>query len=93
VSGVVIYVPPGRGEAAGEPCGDAVTPRLGPGGGGAFRAGLRDDPGRAPGTPTRESALGCPVTDKVDEPGGKTQRFQQATIHLNADRGTWVTGN
>ena len=31
MSGVVIYLPRGSGEAAGEPCGDAVTLRLGPG--------------------------------------------------------------
>ncbi|WSD69798.1 hypothetical protein OG978_21935 [Streptomyces sp. NBC_01591] len=40
-----------------------------------------------------ESALGYPITDEMDEAGGKAQKFQKATIHWNADRGTWITDN
>ncbi|WP_330329065.1 hypothetical protein OHS33_04515 [Streptomyces sp. NBC_00536] len=40
-----------------------------------------------------EAALGYPVTDEVDEAGGKAQRFQKVTIHWNPDRGTWTTAN
>ncbi|MER5728859.1 hypothetical protein ABT084_11040 [Streptomyces sp. NPDC002138] len=40
-----------------------------------------------------EAALGYPVTDEVDEAGGKAQRFQNATIHWNPTRGTWTTTN
>lgn len=41
-----------------------------------------------------ESALGYPLTDETDEAGGgKAQKFQKATIHWNADRGTWITDN
>ncbi|MFJ6016821.1 LGFP repeat-containing protein [Streptomyces sp. NPDC092952] len=46
-----------------------------------------------------EAALGYPLTDETDEaatpgnPAGKAQRFQNATIHWNPDRGTWITDN
>ncbi|MFJ7194784.1 MULTISPECIES: hypothetical protein [unclassified Streptomyces] len=41
-----------------------------------------------------ETALGYPLTDETDETGGgKAQKFQKATIHWNADRGTWITDN
>ncbi|WP_226598611.1 LGFP repeat-containing protein [Streptomyces violascens] len=40
-----------------------------------------------------EKALGYPMTDEVDEAGGKAQRFQKVTIHWTASRGTWLTDN
>ncbi|RKN77792.1 hypothetical protein D7231_02420 [Streptomyces klenkii] len=40
-----------------------------------------------------EAALGYPVTDEVDEAGGKAQKFQKVTIHWNPSRGTWTTDN
>ncbi|MBO1418026.1 LGFP repeat-containing protein [Streptomyces sp. FH025] len=39
----------------------------------------------------REATLGYPTTDEVDENGGKAQHFQNATIHWNPTRGTWIT--
>ncbi|MFJ2871577.1 LGFP repeat-containing protein [Streptomyces sp. NPDC087298] len=45
-------------------------------------------------TAGHETALGYPLTDETDEPGGgKAQKFQKATIHWNPDRGTWITDN
>ncbi|MEV5508600.1 LGFP repeat-containing protein [Streptomyces orinoci] len=42
----------------------------------------------------REKALGYPLTDETDEPGGsKAQRFQNVTIHWTAAKGTWITKN
>lgn len=38
-----------------------------------------------------EAVLGYPLTDELDEGGGKYQRFQQATIHWHPDQGTWIT--
>ncbi|MEV8066462.1 hypothetical protein AB0P32_10005 [Streptomyces sp. NPDC085995] len=41
-----------------------------------------------------ESVLGYPTTDETDEAGGgRMQRFQNATIHWRADKGTWITDN
>ncbi|MEU7169098.1 hypothetical protein AB0A70_31350 [Streptomyces morookaense] len=40
-----------------------------------------------------EAALGYPVTDEVDEAGGKAQKFQKSTIHWNPAKGTWITDN
>ncbi|MFF7727108.1 hypothetical protein [Streptomyces sp. NPDC008001] len=40
-----------------------------------------------------EQALGYPVTDEMDEAGGKAQKFQKVTIHWNPSRGTWTTNN
>ncbi|MGW0364014.1 LGFP repeat-containing protein [Streptomyces sp. NPDC002990] len=40
-----------------------------------------------------EGALGYPVTDEMDEAGGKAQKFQKATIHWNRSKGTWITNN
>ncbi|MFE6666906.1 hypothetical protein ACFVFH_25485 [Streptomyces sp. NPDC057697] len=43
-------------------------------------------------TAGHETALGYPLTDETDETdGGKAQKFQNATIHWNPDRGTWIT--
>ncbi|MFF3804129.1 LGFP repeat-containing protein [Streptomyces sp. NPDC002032] len=39
-----------------------------------------------------ERALGYPVTDETDEGAdGKVQKFQNARIHWNPSRGTWIT--
>ncbi|MCN0179301.1 LGFP repeat-containing protein [Salinispora arenicola] len=38
-----------------------------------------------------EAVLGYPLTDELDEDGGRYQRFQQATIHWHPDQGTWIT--
>ncbi|MBV6699409.1 hypothetical protein KV557_20155 [Kitasatospora aureofaciens] len=35
-----------------------------------------------------EKALGYPVTDEADEPGGRAQKFQNATVHWNAATNT-----
>ncbi|MEW2632709.1 hypothetical protein AB0903_13890 [Streptomyces sp. NPDC048389] len=40
-----------------------------------------------------EGVLGYPVTDEVDEAGGKAQKFQNATVHWHPDKGTWITDN
>ncbi|MCX5102207.1 hypothetical protein OG355_22295 [Streptomyces sp. NBC_00987] len=41
-----------------------------------------------------ESTLGYPLTDETDEAGGgKAQKFQKATIHWTAEKGTWITQN
>ncbi|THA58368.1 hypothetical protein [Streptomyces sp. A1136] len=40
-----------------------------------------------------EGVFGYPVGDETDEPGGKVQRFQNASIHWSPDRGTWTTTN
>lgn len=39
-----------------------------------------------------ESVLGYPTSEEVDEPGGRVQHFQNATIHWSPARGTWTTG-
>ncbi|BFV60875.1 hypothetical protein KCMC57_up59790 [Kitasatospora sp. CMC57] len=38
-----------------------------------------------------EAALGYPTSDEFAEPGGTAQQFQNATIHWNPTRGTWIT--
>ncbi len=38
-----------------------------------------------------EKALGYPLTDEMDEAGGKAQKFQKATIHWSPAKGTWIT--
>ncbi|MET9319600.1 hypothetical protein ABZX75_05295 [Streptomyces sp. NPDC003038] len=40
-----------------------------------------------------ERVLGYAVTDEMDEAGGKAQQFQNATIHWNPAKGTWITPN
>ncbi len=40
-----------------------------------------------------EKALGYPLTDEMDEAGGKAQKFQKVTIHWNPAKGTWITNN
>ncbi|MFD8082827.1 hypothetical protein ACFV4F_14190 [Kitasatospora sp. NPDC059722] len=35
-----------------------------------------------------EKAVGYPVTDEADEPGGRVQKFQNATVHWNAATNT-----
>ncbi|WP_455890321.1 hypothetical protein [Streptomyces netropsis] len=40
-----------------------------------------------------EAALGYAVTDEMDEPGGKVQKFQKVTIHWSPTKGTWTTDN
>ncbi|MER5863272.1 hypothetical protein [Kitasatospora sp. NPDC002040] len=38
-----------------------------------------------------EAVLGYPTGEEVAEPGGVAQQFQNATIHWNPTRGTWIT--
>ncbi|MFI9724053.1 hypothetical protein ACIHFE_31165 [Streptomyces sp. NPDC052396] len=40
-----------------------------------------------------EHALGYPLTDEMDEAGGRAQKFQKAAIHWNPAKGTWITPN